>query len=101
MAMLECPDTFTLPFVPDDWSAVAVNPGLYELQPPDKRAAVHIAIYRRPESVLRPGDAEGFLQRFVAAAKPEGEVQTIRVPASAREQRVFAKYRARADAGVL
>lgn len=101
MAMLECPDTFTLPFVPDDWIAVAVNPSLYELQPPDKRAAVHISIYRRPESALSPGGAEGFLERFVSATKPEGQVHTIRVPPTPREQRVFAKYQARADAGVV
>ena len=68
--MLECPETFKLPFVPDDWSAVAVNPGLYELQPPDRRAAVHISIYRRAESAVQGRWLRSMLRGHYSYAVP-------------------------------
>lgn len=99
--MLECPGVFTMPLVLHGWSAAAVGANVFELEPPDKRAALHIAVYRRPTMELHVGEAEAHLKRFVDARPTEGEVRTVIVPAQPEQQRAFAKYLNRSDEGSL
>jgi len=101
MSMLECPGVFTMPFVPDDWTATS-DGRLYELQPPTRDAAVHVSVYRSSTPTTpEPGQAEAFLKRFVYGSPPEGEVQVVVIPQEGHEQRAFAKYRNRAGDGSI
>jgi hypothetical protein len=101
MPMLECPGVFTMPFVPDGWTATSDGDSFYELQPPSRQAAVHISVYHRAPSALEPGQAQGFLRKFVDQRPPEGDVQLTSMPPQEDEQRAFAKYRNRNDDGNL
>jgi hypothetical protein len=97
--MLECPGLFTMPFVPDGWTATSQG-NLYELQPASRDAALHISVYpRAKQSDPEPGEAEALLKNFVYGRPPEGDVRIVALPQKGHEQRVFAKYRNRADDG--
>jgi hypothetical protein len=101
--MLECPGVFTMPFVPDGWTATSEkNNTFYELQPPSRDAAVQISVYHRAEPAApTPGQSESFLMRFVRQRPTEGEVKVIVVPQVGDEQRAFAKYFNRDEKGQL
>jgi hypothetical protein len=101
VSMIECPGVFTMPFVPDGWTAT-LDGNLYELQPPTRDAALHISVYRRsPPAEAQPGQAEAFLKRFVHGRPPDGDAKFIVLPQNGHEQRAFAKYRNRGDDGTI
>lgn len=101
MPMLECPGVFTMPLVPEGWTATAENNlTFFELQPTSKDAAVHISVYHRPEpAALEPGQAEGYLRQFVNRTPTKGEPKLVVLPPKGEEQRAFAKYRNRDNNG--
>jgi hypothetical protein len=103
MPMLECPGVFTIPLVPDGWTATSEHSNtFFELQPATRDAAVHISVYDRSEpAVPEHGEAEGFLMRVVQRGPTEGEVKVIVVPQEGEEQRAFAKFFKRDDRGSL
>jgi hypothetical protein len=101
--MLECPGLFTMPLVPDGWTAISErNNTFFELQSSTRQAAVHISVYYRNQPA-RPavGEAEEFLMRFVNRVPPEGPVRIVRVPPTEDDHRAFAKYSIRSDDGHL
>jgi hypothetical protein len=98
--MLEFPGVFTLPFVPEGWTATSEG-NLLELQPPTHDAAAHISVYQRAATQLEPGQAEGFLKTFVYREPPEGTVDLRVLPQNGDEQRAFAKYQNRSADGVV
>jgi hypothetical protein len=93
MPMLECPGIFTMPLVPEGWTATSeANHTLFELQPPEGDAAVHISVYRRTEhEAPMPGEAEALLMRFVSQRPTEGSPRIIVLAPEREEHRVFAK----------
>ena len=99
--MLECAGVFTMPLVPDAWSATSEGDSFFELQPPTRDAAVHISVYRRSPSRLQPGQAEILLRKFVDRRPADGTARVTVVPQVGEEQRAFAKYRNRTDDGTL
>lgn len=101
--MLECPGVFTVPFVPQEWTATAEKDrSFFELQPATKDAAVHISVYQRNAATgLQPGQAEAFLRRFINGKPMEGNPQLVVLPQEGDEQRAFAKYRRRDAEGGL
>jgi hypothetical protein len=101
MPMLEVPGVFTMPFVPDGWTATANGDSFFELEPPDRSAAVHISIYRREPTALVPGQAQSYLDRFIYQSPTDGTPSVVVLPAEGQEQRVFATYRRRMEGGNL
>jgi hypothetical protein len=101
MPMLECPGVFTVPLIPEGWTATSEGDSFFELQPPDREAAVHISVYRREPVALEPGQAESYLRKFVERRPPDDPVSVRVVPGEQDEERAFAKYRNRSDDGKL
>jgi hypothetical protein len=103
MPMLECPGVFTMPFVPEGWTATSDREHtFFELQPPSRDAAVHVSVYRRTEPrPLADGDAETLLMKFVARRPTEGSPQVVAPPPVGDEHRAFARYVNRDDGGQL
>jgi hypothetical protein len=89
--MLECPGVFTVPLIPEGWTATSEGGSFFELQPADREAAVHISVYRREPAALEPGQAESYLRKFVERRPPDGPVSVRVVPGEQDEERAFAK----------
>lgn len=89
-------------FIPDGWTAISEG-GMtfFELQPPSKDAAVHISVYHRNPLPLRPEEAKTLLVKFMGTSPKGGLPRFVIIPDEPDEQRAFARYRARDDAGVV
>lgn len=103
MQKLEFPPVFTLDVVPEGWivtSTHAPRP-FFELQPPDRSAAIQISVYPRDRSTLKSGQAKELLRTFMNVRPVEGNVRAADLPEAPHQQRAFAWYANRDEGGTL
>ena len=89
--MLECPDIFVAPFVPEGWTASARPGEFYELEPPTKDAAIHISVYRRNPGPLKAHEARDLLTAFVSKAIGAEQGQVNELDEGPKQQRAFSR----------
>lgn len=88
--MLDGDGIFTVPLVPDGWTAWSQN-GCYQLSPPAQDAAVTISPYQRSPNPLRDHEARDALGAFLTHALHTDTGQILEMPAEPRQQRAFCR----------
>jgi hypothetical protein len=90
--MLECPDVFNAPFVPDGWTASGRPGQFYQLEPPTNDAAIHISVYERNDGPLKDHEARDALAAFLTKAilTSHGEIRAL--DEGRKQQRAFSRF---------